>query len=119
MAAFWIYWLSIVAFIVFMVFYKREQRTKANYKMQFAGVIYKIKTSARQYDDVFVTNGKNCLLLHDLLRRDRGYVIAIGDSLIKAGNSSCFVYKRSNTIIFQSCDLGYGMYFSEKKLQCP
>jgi hypothetical protein len=112
-------WLSIIAFIVFTVFYGREQRTKANYKIQFAGIIYKIKKSARQYDDVFVTNGKNCLLLHDLIKRDRGYVIAIGDSLIKTGNSSCFVYKRVNTIIFQACDLGYSMYFSEKKPQCP
>jgi len=111
--------LASIAFFVIMVFYKREQRTKANYRIGFSGVIYKITKASRQHYDVYVTNGQKCMLFKDLVRRDKGYQIAIGDSLIKPINTTCFVYKRKNIIIFQSCDFEYSFYFSDETIKCP
>ena len=110
--------VAIMAISIVWVLWERERRTNANYKMQFSGVIYKITKVARQNYNVYVTDGKKCMLLNDLLRRNERYEINIGDSLIKLGNNSCFVYKRNSTVIYRACNLGYGIYFDEDSIPC-
>ena len=110
--------VSIAAFLVIKVLIDRENRTETNYKIGYARVIYKMQKASRKYDDIFVTNGLSCRLLKDLARRDTGYDLQIGDSVIKPANSSCFIYKRVDRIIFKACNLGYSIYFSDEEIGC-
>ena len=107
-----------MASAVLIILYKREHRVESDHKFHFSGIIYDIRKTTRQHDDVYVTDGHKCVLVKDLLRRDKGYEINIGDSLIKPIESDCFFYKKGDSPIIRLCNLGYGIYFSDFNIPC-
>ena len=114
-------WMILIAMCsaVAVVFYNREASTDAFFKKEFSGVIYEIKKTVKMYDNVYLTDGKTCVLLIDLIRREKQYDITIGDSLIKLSNTYCLTYKRKDSVLFMGCDSKYGVYFSDMDLKCP